>query len=360
MRLTAAALVLFQLMALLSGCLVINPDLTSAIGSALSQAISEQRRQESSQTETGSAAENSDKSGSEQSPEQSGAPSQSGIDPLFWELTSAKHSGKVYLFGSIHAARDDAYPLPEHILRAFESAEALAVECDTIAFEDDTDQQVAALRSIAYLDGTTIYDHLSEDNYYRAVELLRNHGLYAEQYNYYKPMLWTSILDSYIVDQAGLDYERGLDDYLMRRAKQSGKEIIEIESVEFQYAMIGGFSDRLQELILEGYLEDGALDRQVESLRLLYEAWARGDAKELSGESDDGDIPAEERKYYEEYNTKMLTERNIRMADAAESYLKRGMTVFLVVGSAHMLDDGGIVRLLRERGYTVTEHENRY
>ena len=48
------------------------------------------------------------------------------------------------------------------------------------------------------------------------------------------------------------------------------------------------------------------------------------------------------------------------MADAAESYVKRGMNVFLVVGSAHMLGSGGIVELLRARGYEVTEYQNRY
>jgi len=56
----------------------------------------------------------------------------------------------------------------------------------------------------------------------------------------------------------------------------------------------------------------------------------------------------------------MLENRNVRMTDAVESYIKRGMTVFMVVGTSHMVDKIGIVNSLRERGYTVTEHADRY
>ena len=63
--------------------------------------------------------------------------------------------------------------------------------------------------------------------------------------------------------------------------------------------------------------------------------------------------PVEASRPYEEYNTKMITERNLSMADTAEEYLTRGGTGFFVVGAAHILGEGGCVELLTERGYAV-------
>jgi uncharacterized protein YbaP (TraB family) len=59
----------------------------------------------------------------------------------------------------------------------------------------------------------------------------------------------------------------------------------------------------------------------------------------------------------EEYNAKMLTERNIAMAEFARTQLLSGDTVFMAVGAAHMVGEDGIVSLLREMGYTVEKIE---
>ena len=43
-----------------------------------------------------------------------------------------------------------------------------------------------------------------------------------------------------------------------------------------------------------------------------------------------------------------------------ESYLKSGDTVFFAVGAAHMLGDGGLVKLLTDKGYEVTRMDPPY
>ena len=54
-----------------------------------------------------------------------------------------------------------------------------------------------------------------------------------------------------------------------------------------------------------------------------------------------------------DYNKAMLDDRNQGMAQAALSYLQSGDTVFLAVGTAHMLDEMGLVQLLTDAGCTV-------
>jgi len=288
---------------------------------------------------------------------------ESSVDPLFWVVTSEEYSGKVYLLGSMHACKKETFPLPEHIMTAYSEAESVAVECDTQNFEYDRVQQVNANQYIIYSDGTRIKDHLSEEVYGGAVKRLTDLGLYRASYDIYKPILWPSLFDTYIVEQSGLSYDYSIDEYFMTKAKTDGKELLEIESVEYQYEVMGGFSDELQEMMLEDYLPEGAIEEQITLFGQLYDRWASGDPTAASNEVSEeewAEVPEEDKVCLEEYVGAMLENRNVRMTDAVESYIKRGMTVFMVVGTSHMVDKIGIVNSLRERGYTVTEHADRY
>ena len=87
----------------------------------------------------------------------------------------------------------------------------------------------------------------------------------------------------------------------------------------------------------------------------LYNVWATGDMDaylEMDSASNE-EMPEEIKADYELYNEKLLTERNIGMADVAEEYIKNGDNIFYMVGFAHFCGEGSVIDLLEERGYTV-------
>ena len=51
----------------------------------------------------------------------------------------------------------------------------------------------------------------------------------------------------------------------------------------------------------------------------------------------------------------MLQDRNLRMADAAEQFLKGKEAAFVVVGAAHMVGRDGVISILEKRGYKVEQ-----
>ena len=57
----------------------------------------------------------------------------------------------------------------------------------------------------------------------------------------------------------------------------------------------------------------------------------------------------------DELNSKLFTQRDPGMIEAAAGYLETegSHTYFMAVGAGHMVDPGGIVSGLREMGYTV-------
>ena len=154
-------------------------------------------------------------------------------------------------FGSIHVGEEYFYPLPDYVLDAYESSDALAVEFDIVSFEKDIDAQIEALQQMVYTDGTTITDHISEELYNDAKAVLKDLNIYSSALDYYVPSMWSSFIDSGMISQMGVDTSLGIDMYFLNRAHEENKTILDVESAAFQYGMMAGYSEELQVLLLE-------------------------------------------------------------------------------------------------------------
>ena len=148
-------------------------------------------------------------------------------------------------------------------------------------------------------------------------------------------------------------YDFGVDRHLLNRAKANGKEILEIESADFQYGMLADYSEPLQELLLE---ESIALYYNNESLpdemNTLMDLWQSGDEDAFDAALN----PTVEFSSAEEeqlYNDAMIVERNLNMTDFAEAALADNNEIFICVGAAHVVGEGAMAKLLEGRGYTV-------
>lgn len=279
---------------------------------------------------------------------------QKSITPLLYKLTDS--DGNVaWLFGSIHVGEEGFYPLPDYVLNAFDGADSLAVEFDIVAFEKDMGVQTDALIQMAYTDGTTIKDHISSEAYSSAKAILQENGIYNFAMDYYMPVLWSSFIDSCLYENLGVESDLGVDLHLINRAYKQNKEVLDVESAEFQYGMMAGFSADLQEWLLETSVTNYQVTNSAFSLKLLMKVWAKGDLKKLSTLINQTPTfnSAQDRQLYREYENAMIVNRNLAMADYAEEALKSGKEVFICVGAAHVVGEGAMVDLLQKRGYTV-------
>ena len=291
--------------------------------------------------------------------------------PVFYKVTSAE-GHVMWMLGTIHVGDGRTAWLPEEIYEAFDAADALAVECDVDTFTEllDEDEELVAayLDAYMYQDGTTVRDHVEDEELLEEMEkALKKYGSYLYlDLMPYKTTMWESeISNAYRWLGRSLSGSRGVDSRLMKRARQQEKEILEVESVQFQMQMLGNFSDLIQELELEGTLSSGRYGYNT-SVEKLYEMWCRGDEEELRDylnkeeELDTSELTEEELARYEEeleayrdYNNQMLIQRNDAMLDVAKGYLEGDKTVFFAVGLAHLLGENGLVDALRDAGYTV-------
>lgn len=279
--------------------------------------------------------------------------------PLFYKVTG-ENGQLMWLLGTIHVGDDRTGYLPQEIYDAFESADALAVEFDTEAFdavvEEDDALQAALSDAYYYSDGSTAADHIKDTELYdHALKLMKASGSYNFNTPYLKPSMWGSAIDNFNLQLGrSLASDKGVDTRLLKLAKAQNKKILDIESGEFQIRMLTGWSDALQEALLSDSVSVTAAEYN-RSVGELYELWCSGEEAALieALTDDTTQLTSEEKALYNEYNTAMSTHRNAAMLETAKEYLESGDVIFYAVGLAHLLVEDGLVNTLRTTGYTV-------
>ncbi len=277
------------------------------------------------------------------------------LHPMLWKVTDPEgHS--LYLFGTIHVGDERTLAVLDKVRPYLVACDALAVEFDLVAYQEDLTAALADYQQFLYTDGCTVRDHMPEDLYERCAELLRQANAYSPMLDMYNLGMWANLTETAaLMVYSKLDSEMGMDQILIALAYAIEIPVLSIESASFQMGLLNSFPDELNLLMIRETLEN--LDSYGESIEELYEAWLSGDHDRvlalITEEDEDADYTEEQLQMLADYNKAMLEDRNRGMAQAALSYLQSGDTVFLAVGTAHMMDDTGIVQLLIDAGCTV-------
>lgn len=259
------------------------------------------------------------------------------------------------MLGSFHALKDECYPLPEAVTNAYNNADILAVECDITSTSEDGEYMKNLMKQMLYNDNTKLSQHISEEAYSALQTYLGYWGMDISALEVYRPWAISSTLDTLLIQDADFDSEKGLDNYLLTTAHADGKEIYEVESVDFQMNLLINFSDDIYDLMFRSY-EGETKESQKQALEDLYTAWKSGDIETFLEEDNEEELAGyteEDKKIAEDYNNQMLYDRNKNMAKAAEDLMSQGKNVFYVVGAAHYAGEGGIIDLLENDGYTA-------
>jgi len=262
---------------------------------------------------------------------------------FMWEVEN--NGNTVYLVGSMHIADDSFYPLRPEFEEAFAEADYLGVEIDLSKSADEAQQQLVMDMGM-YQDGTTLKDHISGETYAKLGKILQQSGMKPDALDAFKPWVVETTISSLKSIKAGYEATAGIDLYFIQKAIERKIPVVELESYESQLSMFNGFSKALQEKNLNTALDNfDVLDDGVDK---MAEMWKTGNDEQLLELTNS--MAAEP-----EYNKGMLIDRNEKMAEKIDGYLKNGKKeeYFIVVGAAHYLGEHGIIKLLQDKGYTV-------
>ncbi len=285
------------------------------------------------------------------------------IHPMLFHVTG-ENGQEMYLFGTIHVGDERIETALDKLTHYLDDCDALAVEFDVVGYEEklmsDMELQIAYYTPYILNEGTDITDYMSVDTYRKASALLRKAGLMPSLMKRYNLAMWSQLVEqAAIMTKSDLNMEIGMDRALIRHCYDKQIEVRDVESADFQTSLLAGFSDELNLLMIENTLKN--LENYGAQVDEIYFAWLGGDydniVEVLNSEMAGGeeDLTEDQAALMEDYNDKMLTQRNLGMRDKALEWLKAGDKVFFAVGAAHLVDEGGLVELLRAAGYSVEQ-----
>jgi uncharacterized protein YbaP (TraB family) len=260
-----------------------------------------------------------------------------------WKVKSP--TATAYLIGSIHLAKPDLYPLDPRLENAFGSAGALVVEVDVTAGGAELAQQVMV--KAAYPAGDSIDQHVSQELLQKADTQLQKSGMMLPMFAQFKPWFVAQTVLLMELQRLGFSPTNGIDIYFLGKAKGK-KKILEFETADFQIDMLNGLSDREQELFLLYTLKD--IDNTEKHVNEIFAAWKQGDAARMEKFLTES---IKETPELQAVYRKIVDERNVTMAKKVDAFLKTNDTYFIVVGSAHLVGDNGILNLLKKAGHTI-------
>ena len=268
-----------------------------------------------------------------------------GQKNFLWKVQS--RSSTVYLMGSIHFLREDAYPLNDRIEGAYEASDKLVVEAN-INDLGKLDLKMLTDRAF-YKNDDHIENHVSPATYRLIKKESERFGIPVELIRMQKPWFLALSLQAMQLMRLGYEPQHGVDYHFLARA-QGKKKILELETLDEQLNLLSGFSGKEQEQFLLYTLKTlSSMDGQVES---LVQAWTSGDAQAMESIVA-GDVIQD--ASMAEVFRKLFEERNVKMTSAIEGYLNSNGSYFVIVGAAHLVGKKGIIELIKSKGYVVEQ-----
>jgi uncharacterized protein YbaP (TraB family) len=261
-----------------------------------------------------------------------------------WKIEGQRAT--VYLLGSVHFLKKENYPLAGPLGAAFDRAKIVAFETDMGALEDPK-LQAKLMTQSALPDGATLRDQLPPKLYTRLADQLKDSGLPIEAVEKLKPGLAAMTLVLVEMRKLGLDETLGVDRHFHERAKKAGKEIMGLESAEFQLDLITGFSKAEGEALLDSTLKDIRTLR--EQLGRMIKSWETGDMTTLAQLMNEG--MAEHPALFK----RLLTDRNKQWVPKIEALARGDKDAIVIVGAGHLAGKGSVIDLLTKDGFKATQ-----
>ena len=263
-------------------------------------------------------------------------------DPAAWRA-QGRNGGEVTLLGSMHVLRPSDYPLPPTVNALIDGADNIVMEIDL----DDVDaaQQQLIVQKAMLPQGKVLADVVDADVYRLVTQQMSALGVDVKALEHFEPWFLAITVLDLGMRKLGFQPDRGVEQYVLARARGAGKEIVGLETLEFQIGLFDALPPEQQQAMLEQTLAE--IDDGAAVLGEMVTAWRAGELESLSSEllEDFGDCPG----LYE----KLVTDRNNAWVPKLERLLTDGQHHLVVVGALHLVGPDNVIELLRERGHEV-------
>jgi uncharacterized protein YbaP (TraB family) len=252
----------------------------------------------------------------------------------------------IYVLGSIHLLPRELTTLDKSIEAAYSDSKIIAFETNIDGLSDPAFE--AKVTSLGLLpEGQTLEQHVSKQTYALLQQKVGERGLQVEILNQFKHWLCALTLTSVELQRLGFNPDYGIDKYFFERAKQDGKDLRFLETIDDQLGLFTEMNRQEEDSFLAKVLQD--LDTMRVKVTDMINAWKSGDSEKLAS------MVKTEFQGYPEVYTKMLVERNHKWVKQIEDLSGQDANALLVVGAAHLVGEHSMLNLLKRKGFDVEQ-----
>ena len=261
-----------------------------------------------------------------------------------WAIRGAHNT--LYLAGSIHLLPPQDAALPAAFDRAYADSARLVMELDLAKL----DPMAAAgwmLEHGALPPGARLRTVIGEERYTRVSTAATELGLPSEVLDGQAPWVVGIELADLEYVHLGFDAEQGVEEQLVHRAQQDGKPTAGLETIDEELGGLAALPHEDQLRMLDQTLSE--LKESPTELQEVLSAWRRGDTAKLAA------LLSREYSSFPALYRSLVTERNAHWLPRIEQLLRAGDNSMVVVGSLHLVGEGGLLELLRKDGFTAQQ-----
>jgi hypothetical protein len=195
--------------------------------------------------------------------------------------------------------------------------------------------------------GTTLRGVLGEQRYGRVSAAAATFGMPMAGLDSLAPWVVGIQITDLAYEHEGFDPEQGVEEQLVRRAQADHKATAGLETLPEELGSLSSLSSADQVRMLDQTIDD--LKDLKSELRGVTSAWRSGDAARLAA------LLSSEYATFPSLYKPLVTDRNRRWMPQMEELLRSNDNSLVVVGALHLVGKGGLLELLRAKGYTITQ-----
>lgn len=265
--------------------------------------------------------------------------------PLPLWIVRSTQGHRLYLFGTMHALRPQDYPLAPSITQAFNHSDKLVEEIN-LSRASPQRMRTLVFRLGVLPTGQTLSSVMGA-KWNKAKMLARKDHVNLRRFAGLKPWLVAVTITFRAIARSGYRSALGADRHFFRIALRRKMPIDGLETVRQQLRYLALLPLPVQRSMLLQALEQTSSTGA--QLRELQNAWRTGNVRSLE--------KITQRAYREFPLVKkvLLTDRNKRWVPQLRRCINSTTTCFVAVGIEHMVGPSGLIALLKQAGYKITQ-----
>jgi len=263
---------------------------------------------------------------------------------LLWEISGNSIVKPSYLFGTFHLmCKEDIY-VGQNVVQIVKNSDEVYFEMDM----DDISNTLGALLFMNMKNEVTLQDLYSPEQLKKVESFFRDSLKTSMSFvQKIKPLLLQALLYPKMMSCKTMS---GVEEVLMKLAKENKKEIKGLETFAFQASIFDSIPYTLQAKELIKAIDSIAkYKKSFDSLISVYKTQRLSDIEKLFTDSEFG--LGENREI-------LLDNRNKNWVVQLKKLLLE-KALFVAVGAGHLVGENGLIELLRKAGFTLKPVENK-